>query len=64
MDNIKIYMTPRDVGKMLNLSMPKVYELLHRKDSPGFRIGRKWVIPYEAFVKWLNSQAEKRGDTL
>ncbi|HBF36542.1 MAG TPA: hypothetical protein DDW50_04395 [Firmicutes bacterium] len=34
-----------------------VYALFQRKDSPAFKIGKKWFAPTEPFLEWLNKQA-------
>ena len=40
MDNNEQMMTPRDVAKLLNVSLRMVYIWLARKDIPSIKIGR------------------------
>ena len=49
-------MTPADVQRELNIGRNTAYELVNRADFPKIRIGRKIVIPREAFLRWLDQQ--------
>lgn len=28
---------------------------------PAFRMGRRWIIPRDALIRWLNERAEERA---
>ena len=43
------------------ISLPTMRALAHRADFPAFRVGRRWIIPVEDFMRWLSEQAEKRA---
>ena len=47
------YLTVGDVGRYLNVSQSKAYELTHRKDFPVCRLGGSIRIPKQAFLLWL-----------
>ena len=53
-----------DVGEMLGISKPKVYDLLNLPGFPRLRIGRRWIIPREPLERWLQARAEDGGDVL
>jgi excisionase family DNA binding protein len=50
----KVY-TARQVGRMLGLSKPRIYELLRSNQIPNIRLGRRVVIPVAAFEEWLRT---------
>ena len=47
------YLTVANVGRYLNISQSKAYELAHRKDFPVCRFGGSIRIPREAFLSWV-----------
>jgi hypothetical protein len=44
------------VAKMLGVSYPLALELTEREGFPCIRIGRRKVIPVDAFKRWLDAQ--------
>ena len=47
------FLTVGDVGRYLNVSQSKAYELTHRKDFPVCRLGGSIRIPKQAFLLWV-----------
>lgn len=47
------YLTVGDIGRYLNVSQSKAYELTHRKDFPVCRFGGSVRIPRQAFLVWV-----------
>ena len=45
-----------------NVSKPTMLRLVNESDFPAIRVGRRWVIPVDAFNAWLNKQAEARAN--
>lgn len=41
--------TVKDVQRLLGLSRTKIYQLIHWKEMPGFRIGGRILIPKKEF---------------
>jgi len=58
----KLTMTIGELSALMGLSMPKAYELSERSDFPCIRIGRRKVIPVDAFKRWLDGQVNERID--
>ena len=53
----KTYNVP-EIAKMLGISRPAAYDLIHSDGFPVIRIGeRRFVIPCEAFDKWMSDAA-------
>ncbi len=48
--------TVEEIGKILGVGRNSAYDLVHIKGFPKIQIGRKIVVPKEAFNTWLNSQ--------
>ena len=56
----KTVMTVEEVGRALNLSRRKAYELIHSKNSPPvIRVGRVFRVPVDGFKLWLVNQSEQ-----
>lgn len=51
-----IYNIP-EIATLLDVNVTIAYELAKRKDFPAVRIGRRIVVPKQAFHNWLNRQA-------
>ena len=47
------YLTVSDIGRYLNISLSKSYELVHRKDFPVCRFGGSIRVPKGAFLNWV-----------
>ena len=52
----------KDIREQLGLSMPKVYDLLNQEDFPSIRVGRRIIVPTEAFEKWLMDAAANKAE--
>lgn len=57
-----LYLKPRDVAKLLNLSSTTVYTLCLSGELPSIRIGGSVRINAEAFQRWCKEQEQKRLD--
>ena len=51
-----------EVQEALGIGRNSVYDLVNRADFPKIRMGRKIIIPRDAFLRWLDQQtAESIG---
>ncbi len=50
-------MTVKEVADSLGICIPSAYGLVNRPDFPKIRVGRRILIPREAFARWLNDTA-------
>ena len=48
-------LTPKEISKILKISMDKTYELIQSPGFPKLKIGRQYRIPKEEFDKWVKS---------
>ncbi len=51
-----VYSVP-EVAALLEINLPKAYELARQEGFPSIRIGRRIVVPKEAFHRWLEQAA-------
>lgn len=54
----KLTMNVADLQQALGIGRAHAYELVNRADFPVIRLGRKILIPRDAFLKWLERQTE------
>lgn len=47
----------KEVAAMLGINTVKAYELARRQDFPAIKIGRRILVPKEAFHRWLEKAA-------
>ncbi len=45
---------PTDVAKELGISLPLVYRQLRAGNIPSIKLGDRFLIPRDAFNKWLS----------
>ncbi len=55
--------TVEEAGKLLGVSKPLVYNLIHSKSFPTVRIGRRVVIPKIELERWLSEQTNRQKET-
>lgn len=48
-----------ELAERLGISRPKAYELVKRRDFPAIQLGKRIIIPEDAYREWLNKQALK-----
>lgn len=54
----KKYLTIKEVGEELRVSVNTVTRWVHSKKIPAKRYGRQWRIPYDAVSEWLEKGEE------
>lgn len=60
MDNDLSYLTPSQVGEILNFKKTKIYALINQRDFPKIKIGRDIRVPEIEFKAWLKRNKYKR----
>lgn len=51
-----------EAARYMGINHVTMSALVRRPDFPAFRMGRRWVIPRDALVRWLNEKAEERAE--
>jgi predicted DNA-binding transcriptional regulator AlpA len=56
-DALPLVLNAADIGRVLGLSKPIVYNLFHRADFPTIHVTEKrLIVTKEAFRNWLDTQ--------
>lgn len=54
----KLVYSVSEVGQLLGVSRPKVYDLTNRSDFPVVQVGRRKLIPKKEFEEWLSRETK------
>lgn len=57
----KLTVTVDEMAKIVGVSRPTAYDLIHKEGFPTVRIGRRIVIPLDSLKRWLEEQAGAVG---
>lgn len=52
-EDLPLFLNAATVAKVLGIAPSSSYELMHEKDFPALRIGKRIVVPKEAFIQWV-----------
>lgn len=52
----KLALSIEEAAEAINVSVPTMRELMQESGFPAIRVGRRWIIPVDAFSTWLNKQ--------
>jgi len=55
----RMTMTVSDLQQAMGIGRNAAYDLVNRADFPKVRVGKKIVIPRDAFLRWLDRQANQ-----
>ena len=58
-DELPLFLNAETVAKLLGISPPSGYELMHKKGFPVLKIGNRMVVPKEKFREWVEEKAGK-----
>lgn len=51
-------MDARDISNYLRVNVNKAYHLFHREDFPSMKLGKRYIIPKNKFLEWLDKQKD------
>ena len=59
MDKLEpLAVSPAECARLLGISRPKVYELIHQDGFPSFKLGSRTLISTEGLRAWVAMQTE------
>lgn len=61
-DELPLFLNAETVAKVLGVSPSSGYELMHEKNFPALRVGKRIVVPKERFIQWVD-QNTNGGDS-
>lgn len=50
--------SPAECARLLGISRPKVYDLLHQNDFPSFKLGSRTLISVDGLREWISRQTQ------
>ena len=59
-DDLPLFLNAEMVAKVLGVSISSAYELMHEKDFPSVRIGKRFVVPREDLKVWIENYIERK----
>ena len=57
----RVTLSITETAAALGVSRPKVYNLLHRKGFPAFRVGGRTLVSVDGLREWVAAQASAGG---
>ena len=57
-EDLPLFLNVNDLSKALGIAPSSCYELMHEKDFPGIRIGKRLVVQREKFIEWVDEQSK------
>lgn len=53
----KVIMSVQEMSERMGISLTTAYELVHRPGFPQMRVGKRILIPVDAFEVWLKTRS-------
>ena len=60
-EDLPLFLNAEKLAKVLGVSISSAYELMHEKDFPSVRIGKRFIVPRDDLKRWMEEQVAKRG---
>lgn len=57
----KLALSVTEAARLLGVSRPTVYALIHQDGFPSFSVGNRRLISASGLQKWVENQAEKEA---
>ena len=54
-DDLPLFLNAEKLAKVLGVSISSAYELMHEKDFPSVRIGKRFIVPREDLKAWIEN---------
>ena len=52
-DELPLFLNAATVAKVLGIAPSSSYELMHEKDFPTLRIGKRLLVPKDKLIDWI-----------
>lgn len=57
-NELPLFLNAEIVAKLLGIGQASSYELMHEKDFPTIRIGKRLVVPKDKFLIWVDEHTK------
>ena len=61
-DDLPLFLNAKMVAEALGIAAVSGYELLHQEGFPSLRIGNRFIVPKEKFIRWVDEQTGGEAD--
>ena len=61
-EDLPITLRVEEIAEIMRISRSVAYELTKDSGFPAIKVGRRIIIPRDAFLSWLNNQQEGRSN--
>ena len=58
-DELPLFLNANMVAGLLGVSPSSAYELMHEKDFPSLRIGKRLLVPRDQFQIWVEGRMHR-----
>ena len=59
-EDLPLFLNAEKLAKVLGVSISSAYELMHEKDFPSVRIGKRFIVPREDLKVWIENYIERK----
>ena len=56
LEQLPIALSAADLAKVLGISRARAYELMHSKNFPSIKIGKRLTVPKDKLIEWMDKQ--------
>ena len=57
LDELPMFLNAEDISEALGIAISTTYELMKQKGVPSLKIGRRYVVERENFIKWVQKNS-------
>ena len=58
--DLPLFLNAELLAKVLGVGVSSAYELMHEKDFPSVRIGKRFIVPREDLKAWIENYVERK----
>ena len=59
-EDLPLFLNAELLAKVLGVGVSSAYELMHEKDFPSVRIGKRFIVPREDLKAWIENYVERK----
>ena len=57
-EDLPLFLNVNDLSSAIGIAPSSCYELMHEKDFPTIRIGKRLVVPKDKFLIWVDEHTK------
>ena len=58
-EDLPLFLNAELLAKVLGVAVSSAYELMHEKDFPSVRFGKRFIVPWEDVKVWIEIYFER-----